>query len=659
MRESPRFDETGEEPLKPWRPASSDRERELSLLVDRVPGHLWRLTPTGDPTFFNKRMVDFLGLDVAELDQPGASRLAAMIEKVVHPDDAVRFRETLDECLETGRAFVLRSRLRRLDGTYRWMLSQAEPMRDEVGDIAQWYGFSQDIQDQKDAEELQRLRDQELSLLIEAVPALIGRMSADGLPTFLSKRARRYLGISDDTADWDQPGVSRLAAMIGESIHPEDAPIMAEKLRHSILTGDPYILRYRVRVADGGYRWNEGRIEALCDGSGVIREWYTVSMDVDEEVRAQHALRDSEQQLRRLVDAIPTQIWSATAEGNPTYINKRLAQSLGLGVADLAPGGANPIGQSITAAIHPADAEWVERALRQSFATGEPFLLKYRQRRADGVYRWVTGRGEALRDPQGTIVQWYGVIYDIDDEVQAQDELRRTRERLAISTQAASLAELSASIAHEVNQPLAAIVAYSHACFRWLSADPPNVERAKVVAEQIVSDANAASDVVGRIRALFRRSTDTRSPVQLGGLVAETRSFLVDEATRRRVRLVIEIEDNLPALALDRVQIQQVLINLVRNGMEAMETSNDTRTLKLRVHRTAEVIQVEVSDTGPGVEFPDCIFEPFYTTKQSGMGMGLAICRSIVESHGGRLWVSANEPRGATFIFNLPLEATP
>lgn len=209
-----------------------------------------------------------------------------------------------------------------------------------------------------------------------------------------------------------------------------------------------------------------------------------------------------------------------------------------------------------------------------------------------------------------------------------------------------------------MNQPLAAVVANSHACQRWLTADPPNLERAQRTVERIIRDANAAADVVSRVRALFKQSTGTRDCTALDRVVAEARELMAEEAARRRVRLDVEVESDPPVAAFDRIQLQQVLINLIRNGMDAMDSAAGDRLLRLRVRRVGDVVQIEVSDHGRGVEFPDRIFEPFFTTKEHGMGMGLAICRSIVESHGGRLWAERNEPQGATFIFTLPLDPT-
>jgi signal transduction histidine kinase len=216
---------------------------------------------------------------------------------------------------------------------------------------------------------------------------------------------------------------------------------------------------------------------------------------------------------------------------------------------------------------------------------------------------------------------------------------------------------ITASIAHEVNQPLAAIVANSHACLRWLTAEPPNVERACKTVERIIRDAHAAADIVSRTRALFKQPTDMRTITRLDGTIEEARELMAEEVSRRGVRIEVEVENNLPLVAVDRVQIRQVLINLIRNGMEAMDALPRKKVLRLHVRHAGNMVQTEIADRGRGLEFPERLFEPFFTTKRSGMGMGLAICRSIVEAHGGRLWAEQNVPRGTTFIFTLPAEA--
>jgi PAS domain S-box-containing protein len=500
--------------------ALRDRERELSQLVDMVPIYLWRLTPDGEPNFFNKRLIDYLGLDIPDAGKPDPSRLAAFIATAVHPDDATSFGQALKRCFVTGESFSMRYRLRRVDGVYRWMEGSAEPLRDENGRIVQWYGLCHDIEDQLHAEETLRGREQELSLLVDMVPSNLWRLTPDGETTLANKHMSDFLGMD------------------------------------------------------------------LGDKS----------------------------QLETVFDTI----------------------------------------------FHPDDVEEVRDVLGRCLLTGERFSMKYRLRRADGVYRWMSGRAEPMRDENGHIVQWYGLCHDIDDQVHAEEAMRRASDKLARATQAASLAELSASIAHEINQPLAAIAAYSHACQRWLSAEPPNVERAKLTAERITRDANSAADVVSRIRALFRRAPSARAPEDVNRLIVEVCRLMADDIAAKDIRIKTNLEPDLPSVPLDRVQVQQVLVNLIRNGIEAMDALvGDARALQVRSCREGlKAIRVEVRDAGTGFTDAERVFEPFFTTKQYGMGMGLAVCRSIIESHGGRLWAANNETRGAVVAFTVPLAAS-
>jgi PAS domain S-box-containing protein len=767
--------------------ALRDRERELSQLVDMVPSHVWRLTPDGEPTFFNKRMVDYLGLDVSDTDKPGMSRLEAVLQ-TVHPEDAGAFRDTLQRCLVTGDSFALRYRLHRADGVYHWMSSRAEPLRDPDGNIVQWYGLCHDIDDQVHAEEavrqsehqlqqmidavpvriwsatptgeivhfnkpyqdhfrsvianfedfgepqietlLQELlhpedapevqhtlwncfetgrgcvmrfrwrekdglyrwaecrvapcrdqdgqivqwygvsldvddlvtaqealreRERELSQLVDMVPVHIRRMTPEGEPIFFNKRLIDFFGLGD-LADLDKPGMGRLAAAIQSLVHPDDAASLLATARHSFAAGEPFAMKYRMRRADGVYRWVDGRGEPLRDQSGAIVQWYVISIDVDDEMRAQEALHARERELSQLVDMVPSLLWRLSPEGEPTFFSKRLIEFCGLNVGDLDKPGINRLEATITTFLHPDDITRLKEALTHSLATGESFSLNYRIRRVDGVYRWMSGRAEPLRDESGRIVQWFGLSHDIDDQVRVEAELHLARESLTRASQAASLAELSAAIAHEVNQPLAAIVANSNACRRWLSAAPPNLERAQKTVERIIHNANSAADVVSHIRALFKHSVKARTNTMLESVIAEANNLMAEEAARRRIRMNVEVESNLPPVALDRVQVQQVLVNLIRNGMDAMDTLAGDRVLGICVHRSDDVVQIDISDRGRGIEFPEKVFEPFFTTKDHGMGMGLAICRSIVESHGGRLWAENNERQGATFSFTLPLE---
>lgn len=629
-----------------------ERERELSQLVDMVPVHIRRMSPEGEPTFFNKRLLDFFGLDnLTRLDKQGMSRLAAAIHSLVHPDDAAGLLATARHSFATGEPFAMKYRMRRADGAYRWVDGRGEPLRDQGGAIVQWYVISIDIDDEMRAQEALRRSERQLQQMIDAVPALIWCMTPEGIPSYLNKRAVDVTGLT--LKDMVSPDRSRSLSVI----HPDEREAVDRVFARAVATGTPLVARYRQRRANGPHRWVESRSEPLRDDTGTIIQWYGVSVDIDDLVNAQESLRDRERELSQLVDMVPSLLWRLSPKGEPTFFSKRLVEFCGLDVGDFDSPGTDRLAAAIVTLFHPDDIGRLEETLKRSLVSGESFTLSYRMRRVDGVYRWMSGRAEPLRDDGGRIVQWFGLSHDIDDQVRVEEELHQARESLARASQAASLTELSAAIAHEVNQPLAAIVANSSACQGWLAATPPNLERARKTVERIIDNANAASDVVSHIRALFKPSVETRTSTPLESVIGGARNLMAEEAARRRIRMKIEMESNLPPIALDRVQVQQVLVNLIRNGMDAMDAVTDDRVLAVRVHRPGDAVQIDITDRGGGVELSEKIFEPFFTTKRHGMGMGLAICRSIVESHGGRLWFENNELEGATFTFTLPVEA--
>jgi len=222
--------------------------------------------------------------------------------------------------------------------------------------------------------------------------------------------------------------------------------------------------------------------------------------------------------------------------------------------------------------------------------------------------------------------------------------------------QIATVAEMSASIAHEINQPLASVVTNAHACQTWLSHDPPNLERAQATLDRIIRDGHSAAEVVRRIRALFKEAAPVKAPLDMNQIVAEVLRVLSDELRDNSIIVETELAADLPRIAGDHVQIQQTLINLVHNATEAMAGLTDRpKSLVLKSRRQGEELVIEVRDHGVGIKDPALVFEPFFTTKESGMGMGLSISRSIVEAHGGRIWATANEDAGTTFSVALPL----
>ena len=653
-KRTPSSDEQSTTTLSEPQEATAAKAAHALQIVESMPALAWSTDTAGRFTYVSPNAVAFLGSASAELLHLPTEDSFGW-RPVVHPDEYEDIAAEWRVCIQTGRPCDTEHRLLRADGTYCWMRSSGRATRDSQGNIVAWHGVTIEIEEQKRAEAAMQEREHQLFQLVNMVPCLLCGLTPDGEPTFFNKGMIDFFGWDVDYLD--KPGMSKIAAFIELGVHPDDRAHFIENFDRSIATGGSLAMKYRLRRSDGVYRWMDGRMVALRNEDGTLLNWDGVVLDVDDAMRALEAVRERERSLWQTVETLPAMIVCAGPDGEPVYRSQKLREFLGIDLEQFDGTGKSRLDATLDLAIHPDELADVKKDYAHSLATGEPYARRHRLRRFDGEYRWVETRAAPMRDDNGDIIQWNLICLDIDGEVRAQEELRLTQDGMARASQAASLAELSASIAHEVNQPLAAIVANSHACHRWLAAEPPNLERARVVAERIIRDANSAADVVSRIRALFKPSAQTRALTPPGSVIAEVHNLMVDEAMRRRIRLDVNVDADLPAVAIDRVQLQQVLLNLARNGMEAMDAVTHDRALSFRATSMDDGVRIEISDSGPGLEFPDRIFEPFFTTKAQGMGMGLAICRSIVGSHGGRLWAENSEPRGATFAFTLPVEA--
>jgi PAS domain S-box-containing protein len=373
--------------------------------------------------------------------------------------------------------------------------------------------------------------------------------------------------------------------------------------------------------------------------------------DISERKQAEEALRASERDLSLIIETIPGMVWCAAPDGELNYLNRRLLDYTGTSAAAWAQLGWKNL-------LHPDDAEPTAQAWAHAVATGQPLAVQCRFRRSDGVYRWFRVLGQAARDSGGGVARWYGLLIDIDDRKNAEEALRSSQARLSRAIQTATVGEFAAAIAHEVNQPLAAVVTNGQACLRWLAAEPPGMAKAHEAAERIVRDGKGAGEVVRRIRALFKQATVEIIELDLNEIIGEVLHLLHGETTRRRVAVETDLDPGLAPVAGDRVQLQQLVFNLLLNGIEAMDPVVD-RPKKLFISSkrpSPETVLVEVRDFGTGLKDPDKIFEAFFTTKENGMGMGLAICRSIIDAHHGRLWAASGEGSGTTFSFSLPVQ---
>jgi C4-dicarboxylate-specific signal transduction histidine kinase len=284
--------------------------------------------------------------------------------------------------------------------------------------------------------------------------------------------------------------------------------------------------------------------------------------------------------------------------------------------------------------------------------------MEARIRGKDGQYRWFLIRNNPLRDEQGRVFRWYGTRTDIEDRKRAEETLRQAHADLAHASRVTTMGELTASLAHEVRQPIAAVVTDANTCLRWLTRDHANMEEAREAASRAVKDATRAADIISRIRLLFTKGTPERGLLDVNDVIRDLILLLRTEVSRYEISVRTELVADLPPVMGDRVQLQQVVMNLIMNSIDAMKTVEGTRELTIMSQRAENAqLLVSVIDTGVGLpsQEADEIFKAFFTTKRQGIGMGLSISRSIVESHGGRLWATGNPGRGATFQFSLPV----
>lgn len=386
-----------------------------------------------------------------------------------------------------------------------------------------------------------------------------------------------------------------------------------------------------------------GTAEALASIADLIAQGI-------ERKRAEDKLRASEQDLSSIIETIPGLVWCAAPEGELNYLNRRILDYTGTSSNDWAQRGWKNL-------LHPDDAEATAQAWAHAIATGQPHQNQCRFRRSDGVYRWFQVLGQPAHDSAGQISRWYGLLIDIDDRKNMEEALRDSQARLSRAIQTATVGEFAAAIAHEMNQPLAAVVANGQACLRWLAAQPPVMVKAREAAERIVRDGKEAGEVVRRVRALFKLGAIEKIELDLNEVIGEVLHLLSGETAKRRVAVEADLGEDLAPVVGDRVQLQQLVFNLLLNAIEALEPVVD-RPRKLFIwskHASPETVLVEVQDNGPGMKDPDRVFEAFFTTKENGMGMGLAICRSIIDAHRGRIWAASGESVGATFSFTLPV----
>ena len=439
----------------------------------------------------------------------------------------------------------------------------------------------------------------------------------------------------------------RIDDLIAPEALVEGAPEYADALRHG---GRVEVETVR-RRKDG----RDARVSIVAvpvtTASGEQIANYAIYRDITEQKRAEERLRESEARFQEMADTAPVLIWMTGTDALCNYFNRPWLEFTGRSMEQ-------EVGTGWTEGVHPEDVQGCFDCFLPAFHARKPFRMKYRLRRADGEYRWVMESGIPRYTGAGEFAGYIGSNIDITDLKRAEEERERLRQLeadLAHINRVSMMGELAASLAHEIKQPIAAAITNAKACLRWVRRDAPDIAEACEAASRMVNDATRAADILDRVRSLYTRHTTQRELVDVNDIIREMIVLLRDKADRNSISIRTELDAGLAAITADRVQLQQVLMNLMLNGLEAM---TDTRgELTVTSKRTADgQLLIAVIDSGIGIapDRTDLIFEAFFTTKPQGTGMGLSISRKIVESHGGRLWASTNPGRGATFQFTLP-----
>jgi PAS domain S-box-containing protein len=616
---------------------SERRYRHSAALAARL---VWVADVQGNMLFLDNPFVVLTGMSAA--DGLGSGWLG-----VVHPEDREATRAHWLRCIETGAFYAAEFRVLRADGESRRTRSRAMAARREDGAIRCWYGTTEDIEEEARSEDARRAAEEALREserlyrnTLEMSQQIAWTAEADGSGLVLSERFRELTGLVGEEGE------------AADTIHPDDRDEVLSRWAESVATGNRFNARLRLRVRDGSYRYAHVRAAPQRDEAGNILRWYGVTEDVHEQQQAQVAQREAEERYRLAAQATNDAIWDHDFRADTIEWGDNAA--LVLGVAQ------ERLGRTSSAwwseRIHPDE----KRALVQSLdnaINGEArrWSGTYRFRRDDGSWADVLDRGFIIRDPDGKAIRAVGAMSDVTERHRAEAEITRMQAELIHVSRLSAMGTMASTLAHELNQPLAAISNFLSGTKRI--AERPDMPRDVLV--QALDGAEAAArragEILRRLRDLVSRGTVSVQAEHLPQLIDEACVLAFVDAEALCVEHRLALDPKAAWVKVDRIQIQQVLINLVRNAVEAM-TRSAQRQVTISTRAAGKMVEVEVADTGPGIapDHMDSLFSEFMTTKSEGLGLGLPISRTIVEAHGGLIRAENRPGGGAAFVFTLP-----
>jgi PAS domain S-box-containing protein len=486
-----------------------------------------------------------------------------------------------------------------------------------------------------------------LRQIIDTVPGIVWATGPDGENTYANQRLLDYIGVQHK--DFRKRGWQQF-------VHPDDLPETLKAFNHAIETGTSYEAVHRVRRSDGEFRWHRDRGEPLRDRQGRIIQWYGLSVDVDEAKKAEDRLRRSEAYLaeaQRLSH-------SGVAAYNETDILYGSEETFRIWGFDPAQG--VPSREAVNQRIHPDDRNQLLAEVQRAVSEKRNYSFAYRIVLPDGTIKHLETIGRPAFSKSGELVEIVTTHVDVTERKRAQEEHKRLRQLeayLAHMNRLSMMGELAASLIHEITQPVASARNNARAALNFFDNQPPDLSEIKGALGSVVGDADRAGHIVDRMRDQIKKAPRRRDRFDLNEAIIEVVALAGSALTDNEVSVQTRLAEELLPVQGDRVQVQQVILNLILNAVEAMGSIEaGARELLISTEQDRTGVLVAVRDSGPGIDPTHLkrIFEAFYTTKSGGTGMGLSICRSIIEAHGGRLWASGREPRGALFQFTIPAD---
>jgi PAS domain S-box-containing protein len=619
--------------LKRAEEALKSRERDLLLIVDSIPGQIAVFTPEGKVEVVNRQVLEYFGRTLEDLRQ-------WEISDAVHPDDRAGILERFTQAIASGEPFIWENRARRFDGEYRWLQTCGYPLKDENGHVVRWYNLLIDIDERKRAEaELQRAYESF---------ADAQRISHTGsFTTDLVADDHNWSDESYRIFDFE-PGTRITVQRVREIVHLDDLATFDALIERGV-GGEDVEFDFRIVTAQGALKHVHALAHVVEKVAGKP-VFVGALQDVTKSKLAEEQIRRSEAFLADGQRLSQTGSFSWRTDTDELLFSDELRR-----IFEIEP--TIPLTfELILSRVHRMDVALVQEKIGHARGGGEDLDYEVRLQMPDGRVKHIQTFAHAVVD--GGQLEVVGAMLDITQRRHSEEALEKARSELADVTRAMSLGVLTASIAHEVNQPLSGILTNAGTCLRMLGAQPPNLGGALETARRTIRDANRASEVIARLRELFGKKEPAAEAVDLNDVVREVIALSSNELQRRRIALLTTFDDELPLATGDRVQLQQVILNLILNASDAMQGVDDRpREIVIETARDEPgAARVTVRDTGVGLppDSLDKLFDAFYTTKADGMGIGLSVSRSIIERHNGRLWAERNDGPGATFSFAIP-----